>query len=361
MYDGLGRLRKRLEYTLICQAGSGTNETEAPSQIESNENPPGNCAWGAPTEVRYIYDGWRVIQERDRNNTPTVSYTRGNDSSVSLEGAGGIGSLLARSVGYSSGNWTSHADYYADGNGNVTSLIDGNQSVVASYRYDPFGNMISKSGSLADANVYRFSSKEVHTLSGIYYDGFRFYDPNLQRWLNRDPILENGGINLYRCLGNSPVNLTDPLGLWSCGEWGQILGDGALGAAEALGRMIKSPVSETAGAAWGWLGLMGGGKLSYGHNSTQIENHPFNNGDITLGHFINYQKGMGPDDPAHDQPGCTYGQHEEAHTHQYEAMGDWFFPTYLSMGIYNEFTGGDWWYDNYLEAGPNSIPPEVFP
>jgi len=37
---------------------------------------------------------------------------------------------------------------------------------------------------MATANVYRFSSKEVHPNSGLYYYGFRFYDPTLQRWLN---------------------------------------------------------------------------------------------------------------------------------------------------------------------------------
>ena len=46
----------------------------------------------------------RVTAGRDMDNTPTVSYTRGNDLSGTMEGAGGIGGLLARSSGYSSGN-----------------------------------------------------------------------------------------------------------------------------------------------------------------------------------------------------------------------------------------------------------------
>ncbi len=73
-----------------------------------------------------------------------------------LEGASG---LWARSTGYSSGKGTSHAYYPSDGNGNITCLIDGSQSVGASYRYDPYGNTLAKSGTLADANVYRFSSR----------------------------------------------------------------------------------------------------------------------------------------------------------------------------------------------------------
>ena len=89
---------------------------------------------------------------------------------------------------------------------------------MARYLYDPFGNVIGKSGPLADVNHYRFSSKETHPNSGLYYYGFRFYDPNLQRWLNRDPIGERGGLNLYAYVGNSPINHFDPYGL-AIGDW----------------------------------------------------------------------------------------------------------------------------------------------
>ena len=43
--------------------------------------------------------------------------------------------------------------------------------------------------------------------------GFRFYDLNMQRFLNRDPIQEQGGINLYGFVGNDPSDNVDPLGL----------------------------------------------------------------------------------------------------------------------------------------------------
>jgi RHS repeat-associated protein len=198
-YDGLLRLRKRLDYS--WNAGYGQ--------------------WQLTGETRYVYDGRRVIQERNGSNVPTVAYTRGSDLSGTLEGAGGIGGLLARSHGYSGGSWSTHNYYHADGAGNVTYLVSSGQGMAASYRYDAYGNTVTASGSLAGANVYRFSSKEFLVNSGLSYYGYRFYDPNLQRWLNRDPIGERGpdGPNLYPYVLNNPINNIDSFGLWSFYKW----------------------------------------------------------------------------------------------------------------------------------------------
>jgi RHS repeat-associated protein len=127
------------------------------------------------------------------------------------DGAGGIGGLLARSEHTPTSY--SHAYYHADGSGNVTALINESQAVVARYLYDPFGNIVASSGPLADANRYRFSSKELHPNSGLVYYGYRFYEPSLQRWINRDPIGVRGGVNLYGFVGNGPLGMLDPFGL----------------------------------------------------------------------------------------------------------------------------------------------------
>jgi RHS repeat-associated protein len=42
----------------------------------------------------------------------------------------------------------------------------------------------------------------------------RFYNPETGRWINRDPIEEEGGVNLYAFVRNNGVNWWDMLGLW---------------------------------------------------------------------------------------------------------------------------------------------------
>jgi RHS repeat-associated protein len=162
-----------------------------------------SSGWVQTNEVYYIYDGNVVIQERDINKLPATTYTRGLDLSGTLEGAdlprqivataGGVGGLLSMTLNSEPGNSSSNSLFYhADGNGNVTMLLNGSQAIVAKYLYDAFGNILSKSGLLADANLYRFSSKEAHLNSGLVYYLYRYYDPHLQRWPNRDPFLESG-------------------------------------------------------------------------------------------------------------------------------------------------------------------------
>jgi len=189
-YDG--KMRRRIEQDFSWQGGS----------------------WVKTNEVHFIYDGNVVIEERNANNNPQVNYTRGNDFSGTTQGAGGIGGLLARSdYGQEAPGGPTVAFYHADGNGNVTSLMYPNQQLAAKYLYDPYGNMLGMNGSLAAINHYRFSSKEWNDNEELYYYLYRFYDPNLQRWLNRDPLGELGGINLYGFVEDRPINMLDLYGL----------------------------------------------------------------------------------------------------------------------------------------------------
>ncbi|MGH7977780.1 MAG: RHS repeat-associated core domain-containing protein [Limisphaerales bacterium] len=226
-YDGL--MRKRIERDFAWN-GSG---------------------WTQTNEILYVYDGNLVLQERDGNDEPLTTYTRGIDLSGTLQGAGGIGGLLARSDNQRivpailcpekpNPQNVVTTYYFSDAQGNVVELFAPNGMILAHYKYDPFGNLISKNGLMADMNKFRFSSKEWEGNAGLYYYGYRFYDPGLQRWVNRDPIEDSGfldiafalplyfpreladGGSLYTFLDNAAPNQVDLSGLWHFGwpPWG---------------------------------------------------------------------------------------------------------------------------------------------
>jgi RHS repeat-associated protein len=238
VYDGLNR--RRIARDFVWQGG----------------------AWVLTNEAHYIYDARLLIQERNTNNTPLVTYTRGLDFSGSLQQAGGIGGLLARTDGSGS------TFYHADAVGNITTLMDGSENIVARYLYNPYGKLIGKWGTLADANVMRFSSKPGYR--DIYDFGYRWYVPDVDRFLNEDPIQEWGGLNLYSYAYNAPADQIDPFGLMPPAvapapptTWGGpyanspgALGGGA-GAAAGAAEIGGAAVAGVAAAGIATAGLVG--------------------------------------------------------------------------------------------------------
>jgi RHS repeat-associated protein len=100
-----------------------------------------------------------------------------------------------------------------DSNGNITAYLDESGTIVASYTYDAFGRTIAQSGPLASAFPHRFSTKYHDPETGHYYYGYRFYSPDLMRWMNRDSIEEAGGNNLYAFIRNNVLADIDPHGM----------------------------------------------------------------------------------------------------------------------------------------------------
>ena len=102
--------------------------------------------------------------------------------------------------------------YHTDVNKNVTELTDANGDVAAHYEYSPFGTVTNSTGSFAAANPFRFSSEYFDEETGLVYYNYRYYDPQLGRWISRDPIEEQGGYNLYGMIENNPMWGWDTLG-----------------------------------------------------------------------------------------------------------------------------------------------------
>ena len=164
----------------------------------------------------YLYDAWNPIAEYigSAGVSPTLSktYLWGMDLSGSMQGAGGVGGLLA--VHLVSNSPVSGVYFPTfDGNGNVSEYLDPTGTTAAHYEYDPFGKTTVATGLNAQGFAHRFSTKPLEAETGLYYYGYRYYDPATGRWPSRDPIGENGGINLYGFVGNDGVNWWDYLGL----------------------------------------------------------------------------------------------------------------------------------------------------
>jgi RHS repeat-associated protein len=205
-------------------------------QIKSflNGNPQG--------DIRIIRDGLLPIQERDELNSVTREYTWG------LNKGGGIGGLLAMNAG------GQEYSYLYDGKGNVSAILDSNQVIVAKYRYDAFGNLKEQAGSLDQP--FMFSTKRYFSDLGLSYYGYRFYSPEIGKWMSRDPIGEAGGLNLYGFVQNNPVNFVDPEGLVAIAD-DLIIAGGALIIGAAYYAMLPPDQQEAMAndvrRFWDWL------------------------------------------------------------------------------------------------------------
>ena len=164
------------------------------------------AAGAVNSEKRYVWDGMEICEERSASNAETKQY-------------------------YPQGVIIAGASYYytRDYLGSIRELVDGSGVVQARYDYDPYGqrsaNLIANSTVTSD---FGFTGFYYHAPSGLNLAPFRAYSALTGRWLNRDPIQEMGGLNLYGYVANNPVNYVDPLGLWTFEAYGGAIFGGYL-------------------------------------------------------------------------------------------------------------------------------------
>jgi len=187
----------------------------------------------------FLYDGWNLVSEICNTESESITnrYVWGIDLSGSLQGAGGIGGLLAVTRSTSSNTATYYPCY--DANGNISDYVDTNGTVVAHREYDAYGNTVVASGAMVNDFSFWFSTKYLDQETGLYYYGYRYYSAGMGRWLPRDPLGEKGFSNTmlknillildlaksvrkanelscYLFVRNSPADQYDLIGLACC-------------------------------------------------------------------------------------------------------------------------------------------------
>jgi insecticidal toxin complex protein TccC len=89
--------------------------------------------------------------------------------------------------------------------------LDQNSDLISQEWYYPYGGtawFAARSATEAKYKTVRYSGKELDA-TGLYYYGFRYYAPWLQRWINPDPAGDADGINLYAMVRNRPISFGD--------------------------------------------------------------------------------------------------------------------------------------------------------
>jgi RHS repeat-associated protein len=212
--------------------------------------------------VEFVYDGdgGRVKKITPNSTTTYVGSLYEVTNSVSTKhifaGANRICSVE------STGNqYFIHPDHL--GSSNLVTDKDGNQ--VSLTEYTPYGTTNVHKG--PDVTNYKFTDKELDAATGLYYNGDRYYDPELGRFTQADTVIQAPydpqSLNRYSYCRNNPLNLTDPSGnKWSWKKFWQSFAGAALGAflTVVLGPMGFGMSLTMAGM----IGGMAGGALSGG-------------------------------------------------------------------------------------------------
>jgi RHS repeat-associated protein len=96
----------------------------------------------------------------------------------------------------------------------MVAITDSSGAIVNKYAYEAHGKVMSQVEAISNPSKYVGRSGVMDDGNGLLYMRARYYDTEVGRFINKDPIGFLGGdLNLYAYVGNNPVNWIDPFGL----------------------------------------------------------------------------------------------------------------------------------------------------
>jgi RHS repeat-associated protein len=153
--------------------------------------------------------------------------------------------------------------YHYDGLGSTIAMTDSSGNMVNKYSYDEFGNLVNTVEAVPNPFTYVGQYGVVDDDNGLIYMRARYYDPEVGRFINKDPIgYEGGDVNLFCYAANNPANAVDPSGLINITKTGV----GII----SMGRGIYAAASGAASAIIGVAGIHSGVGWPLGISATVL-------------------------------------------------------------------------------------------
>ena len=157
-----------------------------------------------------------------------------------------IGTVLATSSGSTASSGT-FAYHFQDAIGSTRGLWDNSGDRLGKYDYTPFGGKYSEH---AEDITRKFTGHDWDSETRLYYTAYRYYSPDSNRWLTRDPLGMVDGPNVYAYVMGNPVTMWDALGLAAIAlPWQGGYGGGFGSGLSRLGRLGRGGGGALAGGA----------------------------------------------------------------------------------------------------------------
>lgn len=201
LYDGFGR---RIAKDVIEQSWSNDCIAKKLTDIKTTSH-----------RALFVWDGDTMVQEI--HNAQTITHIYEPDSFTPLARIDSTGDLKASK----SETTFDHIHYFnCDQIGTPRELISANGEIVWDLQTTAWGKPItgpSSTYSIRSHQAIRFQGQYEDVETGLFYNRYRYYDPDTGRYITQDPIGLLGGLNPYAYAPN-PIAWTDPRGLKSCSK-----------------------------------------------------------------------------------------------------------------------------------------------
>ena len=169
------------------------------------------------TNISYAYDVNGIRTQKVVNGVATEYFINGTTIIAQKTGDDVIW-YIYDSDGQVLGFTYNDTPYYYIKNlqGDVVRVVNAEGATVATYSYDPWGKLLTATGTMAEINPIRYRGYYYDSETGLYYLNSRYYDPDTCRFINADVYITTGqgltSFNMFAYCLNNPINYVDPSG-----------------------------------------------------------------------------------------------------------------------------------------------------